>query len=334
MRTAPAPTMIEMFSGAGLLSYAFTMEGFEPIQAVELCPHAAESYRRNLGPHIMQADVRKVGPVGPCDIITAGPPCQGFSTLGKRQLDDPRNLLSFEVAKWAELTDASVVVIENVAAFLDSPIWNRLAKRLRRLGYEVEAEVLNAVDFGVPQLRMRSFTIASKLGLPEIAPLRGGCRNVRKAIDGLGCPDAGDDELHRARPLSALAEARIRAIPPGGDKRDIMRRHPELAPRSWWKVHNEATDVWGRMEWDEPANTLRTAFINPSKGRYIHPTENRMITLREAARIHSIPDHWRFCGPDSYIARQIGNSVPPRMGRAVARAVAALFTRQASRRAA
>ncbi|MBX3738975.1 MAG: DNA cytosine methyltransferase [Candidatus Didemnitutus sp.] len=326
--------MIEMFSGAGLLSYAFTMEGFEPIQAVELCPHAADTYRRNLGPHVVQADIRNVDPVGPCDIITAGPPCQGFSTLGKRQQNDPRNFLSFEVAKWAELTGASVVVIENVAAFLDSPIWERLARRLRRLGYQVDAQVLNAVDFGVPQLRTRSFTIASKLGLPEITPLRGGCRTVRRAIDGLGSPAAGNDHLHRARPLSPLAEARIRAIPPGGDKRDIMKRRPELAPRSWWNVHSEATDVWGRMELDAPANTLRTAFINPSKGRYIHPTADRMITLREAARIHSIPDHWQFCGPDSYIARQIGNSVPPRMGRAVARAVAALFSRQTSRRAA
>jgi len=317
--------MIDMFAGAGLFSHAFAEEGFEPIQAVELCRHACETYRLNLGDHVVQADIRDVEPVGPCDIIVAGPPCQGFSTLGKRQLRDPRNLLSFEVVKWAELTGAKVVVIENVAAFLESPIWTELEGRFKALGYAVSARVLDATKFGVPQLRMRSFTIASKIGGPEISPLRGGLRTVREAFEGLEEPRATDDHLHRVRDLSPLALRRIRSVPPGGDKRDIMRRHPDLVPKSWWAVHCEATDVWGRMGWDAPANTLRTAFINPSKGRYLHPVKDRVITMREAARLHTIPDRWKFSGYDSYIARQIGNSVPPRMGRAVARAVAKLF---------
>jgi DNA (cytosine-5)-methyltransferase 1 len=316
--------MIDMFAGAGLFSHAFAEEGFEPIQAVEMCRHACETYRLNLGDHVVQADIRNVEPVGPCDIIVAGPPCQGFSTLGKRQLRDPRNLLSFEVVKWADLTDAKVVVIENVAAFLESPIWTELERRFRELGYDVSARVLDATKFGVPQLRMRSFTIASKIGTPAILSLRGGVRTVREAFDGLAEPMA-DDHLHRVRDLSPLALQRIRSVPPGGDKRDIMRQHPDLVPESWWAVHCEATDVWGRMDWDAPANTLRTAFINPSKGRYIHPVEDRVITLREAARLHTIPDYWKFSGFDSYISMQIGNSVPPRMGRAVARAVAKLF---------
>ena len=115
--------------------------------------------------------------------------------------------------------------------------------------------------------------------------------------------------------------ARMRVIPPGGDKRDVMRAAPELAPPSWWKIRGEATDVWGRMLWDEPCNTLRTALLNASKGRYIHPEQDRVITLREAARLHSVRDDWRFAGTPYQVARQIGNGVPPALGRVVARAV-------------
>jgi DNA (cytosine-5)-methyltransferase 1 len=79
------------------------------------------------------------------------------------------------------------------------------------------------------------------------------------------------------------------------------------------------------MKWEEPSNTIRTSFINPSKGRYLHPKENRVITLREGARLHTIPDSWAFEGTDSAISRQIGNSVPPLLGKIVADSVAALF---------
>lgn len=319
-------TVTEMFAGAGLFGYAFRSAGFELVDAIELCPSACATYRRNLGDGIVLGDVRKSRPAGRCDVIIAGPPCQGFSTLGKRRLDDPRNLLSYEVVDWARHARPSVIVIENVAAFLESPVWPRLCRRLRRLGYDVSAMVLDATDFGVPQLRRRSFTVASRIGLPRVRPLsRAGFRTVREALAGLPEPAEGGEGMHRTRPLSRLARARIRAIPEGGDKRDIMRRAPHLVPASWWEVPNEATDVWGRMEWDRPANTLRTAFINPSKGRYIHPRSHRVITFREAARLHTIPDHWEFCGNDSSIARQIGNSVPPLLGKAVADSIMRLF---------
>jgi DNA (cytosine-5)-methyltransferase 1 len=113
----------------------------------------------------------------------------------------------------------------------------------------------------------------------------------------------------------------MRVIRPGGDKRDVMRYAPELTPPSWWRLRCQVTDAWGRMEWDRPSNTIRTALQNPSKGRYIHPEQHRVISLREAARLHTIPDGWRFAGSPKQVARQIGNSVPPSLGRAVARAV-------------
>jgi DNA (cytosine-5)-methyltransferase 1 len=217
----------------------------------------------------------------------------------------------------------AIVVIENVAAFLHSPVWKLVKRRFERSGYEVWAGTFNAVDYGTPQLRMRSFTFASRVGMPVVRPpTRPLAATVREAWDGLSRKPDGRNQHYAPRP-SPLALSRMRVIPPGGDKRDVMRRAPRLAPRSWWSLDCQVTDVWGRMEWDKPSNTLRTALQNPSKGRYIHPEQHRVISLREAARLQAIPDSWHFDGLPYPIASQIGNSVPPTLGRAVARAVRA-----------
>lgn len=317
------PSVIELFSGAGLFSLAFLQEGFDIRHSVEMSPVAAATYARNIGPHVWVGDVRRSKPQGRCDVLLAGPPCQGFSTLGKRDPRDPRNLLALEVHRWAVALRPSVVVIENVAAFLRSDVWQLLRRRFERSGYEVWAGEFDAQDFGTPQIRRRSFTFASRIGIPRVAmPVRRRLASVRDAWDGLASIPDGKNH-HVAPNPSPLALARMKVIPPGGDKRDVMRRSPRLAPPSWFSLNCQVTDVWGRMEWDQPSNTLRTALQNPSKGRYIHPEQHRVISLREAARLQAIPDSWQFDGLPYPIARQIGNSVPPTMGRAVARGVAA-----------
>lgn len=318
-------SVIDLFAGAGLFSAAFAREGFEILQAVEIDPAAIETYRRNVGDHVQQMDVRVGTPACSCDVIIAGPPCQGFSTLGKRDEDDPRNALSLEVLRWAEAAKPAIVVIENVAAFLDHPVWNELRRGFEKLGFGVSAHVLNAYDYGVPQLRARSFTIASRAKLPEIAPVEGRfVRTVREAFVGLSSIPDGHNN-HFAPTPSAIALSRMRVIPPGGDKRDVLEHAPDLAPPSWHSTRYQATDAWGRMLWDRPCNTLRTALQNASKGRYIHPDQNRVISLREACRLHSIWDDWSFAGYSTHIARQIGNSVPPRLGQSVASAVRAVL---------
>jgi len=257
--------------------------------------------------------------------LVAGPPCQGFSTLGKRDRNDPRSFLSVYVARWAKILQPKVIVIENVAAFLNAPVWKYLADCFDKMGYSVTARVFDAVDFGSPQKRLRSFTIASRIGDPVIRRVvRRFPKNVREAWQGL--PERPDHRnWHYAPTPSALALARMLVIPEGGDKRDIMRRAPHLVPPSWWNVSGEITDVWGRMEWDKPSNTIRTVFINPSKGRYIHPEQNRVISLREGARLQGVPDSWDFVGVPYQVSRQIGNSVPLPLGRAIARGVYELF---------
>lgn len=322
-RSTSAPTVVDLFAGAGLFSYAFAREGFRIIRAIELNTLAAQTYAANLGDHIEQADVVAATPAGRCDVLVAGPPCQGFSTLGSRQADDPRNLLSRQVVRFARAMRPTVVVIENVPAFLHTDVWRRVAMALRRIKYVVASFVLDAADFGVPQLRIRSFTVASLGALPDIAPGRSRRRTVREAFDGLS-PRPDGRNFHYSPSPSPIALARMRVIPAGGDKRDVLLRAPHLAPRSWItmaRTKAQATDVWGRMEWDAPSNTLRTALLNASKGRYIHPNQHRVISLREAARLQTIPDGWTFKGEPYPVARQIGNSVPPLLGRAIARSV-------------
>jgi DNA (cytosine-5)-methyltransferase 1 len=246
--------------------------------------------------------------------------------LGKRSSTDERNLLALTILPWAAVLRPKVVVVENVAVFADSGVAGKLRLGLERYGYRVEAHVIDAQVFGVPQRRLRSFMIGSKCSASE-ARLKTKCSrpvSVREAWAGL--PQVPNNKNHHYAPTpSALALARMRVIPPGGDKRDVMSRAPRLSPPSWFKTPGEITDVWGRLEWDEPSNTLRTCLLNPSKGRYIHPEQNRVMSLREAARLHSIPDFWEFFGKPTQIARQIGNSVPPLMGRAVARKVVGLL---------
>ena len=317
--------VVDLFSGAGLLSSAFVAEGFRVTLAIEQNRVAAETYRANLGDHIQVGDITKLGPAGTCDVLIAGPPCQGFSTLGKRDKSDPRNKLSLIVGTWAEALLPKIVVVENVPTFLGSRYWIKLKKKFELLGYETSTTVLNAVDYGLPQIRRRCFAFASRVGTPEIElPKSTPHLTVRQAWEGLPEIPTGQNS-HVARVPSKIALARMKVIPLGGDKRDVLRIAPQLAPPSWWKIIGEATDVWGRMLWNEPCNTLRTALLNASKGRYIHPEQNRVITLREAARLHGIRDDWQFSGTPYQVARQIGNGVPPTLGRVVARAVRGCF---------
>lgn len=314
-----SPKFTDLFSGAGLFASSFVHEGFEFVDGVELDSTAIKTHHRNLGHVGRCGDVRQLEPIRDSDVIIAGPPCQGYSTLGKRDLADPRNALSMQVVRWASLIRPKIIVIENVPQFVMSLQFVTVAARLERMGYEIAHQILNASDFGVAQTRTRSFTFATLGKMPRVQEPKNG-KTVRQAFAGLAPVPDGINNHYAPKP-SELALERIRLIPAGGDKRDIMRLAPHLAPPSWWDTPSEATDVWGRMAWDEPANTLRTKFTHPSNGRCLHPEQHRVISLREGARLHSVPDSWHFEGSPMSIAKQIGNSVPFNLGCAVARAV-------------
>ncbi len=310
----------DLFSGAGLFGQAFRDGGAELVFAIEMDPHAAASYARNVAPHVQVGAVEQLSPPRKVDVLVAGPPCQGFSTLGRRDPKDVRNRLCLEIPRWASSAQAQVVVVENVPPFLQAPQWRTMARNLRKLGFDITTWELDAADFGVPQHRRRSFTIASRIGLPA-APQP----TSRVASGTIFADIASGDPMHIWPEHSELASARMRHLPSDGDRRDLMRLAPALCPPSWYRIGCQATDVWGRINPNIPANTLRCDFQNPSKGRYIHPEHNRMISLREGARLQQIPDSWVLEGHRTAITRQIGNGVPLGLGRAVARQVLELF---------
>lgn len=320
MRIMSEFCFIDMFSGAGLFSAGFVAERFIPSLAIDLSREAVASYNLNLAPVAVAGSVVDYIDIPQADVLIAGPPCQGFSTLGRQDPLDVRNSLALEVPRWAAASGAKIVVIENVPPFLSSPQWNTLAEELACLGYAVGTWTLDAHHHGAAQLRRRAFTIASLIG-PIAPPAPSPERPTAGSV--LAMPVRPNDPLHTWPTPQGIAARRIKLIPAKGDKRDIMRIAPELCPPSWAKVGCQATDVWGRVDPEQPVNTIRCTFQNPSKGRYLHPTENRTLSLREGARLQGVPDDWTFVGKPYPVARQIGNGVPVQLSRAVARQVAA-----------
>lgn len=312
-----APVAIDLFAGAGFLSAAIKDAGFKMSLAVERDPIAATTYRRNVGDHVVVGDIRGIDPQGRCDILAAGPPCQGFSTLNRNRHNDERRLLALEVLPWVKACEPKIVLIENVAAFAASDACREIVAELTNLGYEIQSAILDAAEFGVPQHRKRFFLIGSRIGQPQWPEPCSRRTTVREAWDGLSVEPDGLN-AHIAPKPSALALERMQVIPTNGDRRSVVRNAPHLAPPSWFRLGCDVTDVWGRLAWDRPSNTLRTCLQNPSKGRYIHPESHRVMTLREAARLQTIGDDWQFAGVPAQVARQIGNGVPYLLGKQIA----------------
>lgn len=317
------PTFIDLFAGAGLLSAGMMRAGFTPSLAVEVADEAVASYRRNVADCIVKGSVSGAWKVPRADVVVAGPPCQGFSTLGRRDPSDRRNALSLAVLPWVKAAKPQVVVVENVPPFIASRQWSALRAGLVDLGFQIAVWELEASEFGTPQCRRRAFTIASRR--KQIEPPRPRHRVV-SAGDVLFDPKRPlrqDDPMHIWPQPKGIAAERIKLVPPNGDKRDIVARAPALCPPSWFRIGCQATDAWGRLDPDQPANTIRCTFQNPSKGRYLHPEADRVLSLREGARLQGVPDDWIFEGRPYPVARQIGNGVPVPLATAVARRVAA-----------
>jgi DNA (cytosine-5)-methyltransferase 1 len=251
------PTFIDLFAGAGLFSGGMVRSGFRPVLAVDVAAEAVSTYNINLPPVAEARSVHDRRSVPQADVLIAGPPCQGFSTLGRMDPTDVRNELCLSIPAWAKASKASIVVVENVPRFLRSDHWKRMTDSLRRQGYEIDAWELEAADFGVPQLRRRTFTIASRVGKIVQPKRRQSLFSSRSAFEGLPRRESHKDPLHTWPKPVGVAADRIALIPPLGDKRDIMKLAPELCPPSWFSVGCNATDVWGRMDPDAPANTLR-----------------------------------------------------------------------------
>jgi DNA (cytosine-5)-methyltransferase 1 len=323
--------LIDLFAGIGGMTCGFVQarRGFEPVFAVELEETAAEIYRVNFGGHIHEGDIADVTHFPDADVVIGGPPCQGFSPLGRDRDSGSRAALN---SLWRHFVEAlrqaqpDVFVMENVPELLRSQEYAsfRHAVGTAGLGYEIEGDVLVAADYGVPQLRRRAIVIGSRLGAPPWPVATHTAENyvtVREGLGGLPLQPDGRS-WHRPRPnIRPSSIERYKAVPEGGNRFDLARNRPDLLPRCWREKPTGTTDVFGRLWWDRPAFTIRTEFYKPEKGRFLHPSEDRPITHREAARLQTFPDDFLFEGSKIEIARQIGNAVPAKLAKTLAEIV-------------
>ena len=337
-----SPTIIDLFAGAGGMTEGFRRAGFTPIFAVEIDADAAATYRANLGDHVIAEPIERVlsDRLPAADVIIGGPPCQGFSPLGRMSgngTNDKFNGLWREFARVLQHIVPDVFVLENVPQLLRSAEFRDLKLLAEGLDYRVDAEVLNAADFGVPQKRRRAIVIGSRVGPPRFPQgRRENGPHVRDAIAFLQAPlgygealapgrlSKGMDLHFNRRPRPQSIE-RYRLIPPGGSRFDLMSKAPHLTPRCWLEKPNGSTDVFGRLLWDEPSLTIRTEFFKPEKGRYLHPQQHRPISHLEAALLQTFPDDYAWSGSKVSVARQIGNAVPVEFAEAIALSVAEML---------
>lgn len=327
-------TLIDLFSGAGGMTQGFVSTSeFRPILAVDFDQAACETYAANFGAdHVICAPIEQVARFPQADVLIGGPPCQGFSNLGKRDPADPRNQMWRHYFRAVEQSQPRILIMENVPELLRSPEYEMFREHVEALGYAVEARVLNAADYGVPQRRKRAIVIATRDGAPAFPrpthAERGEVgkngfepwRTVREAIGDLALEPTNDDWHLSRNPVPSSLE-RYRTVPEGGNRWDLFRARPDLTPQCWIKKKSGGTDLFGRLWWGRPAFTIRTEFYKPEKGRYLHPEAHRPITHREAMRLQTFPDQFQWRGSRIEVARQIGNAVPCLLANAIAQVV-------------
>lgn len=341
------PTAIDLFAGCGGLTCGLKQAGFDVVGAVELNELAAESYRLNHKEvDLLEGDIRNVGPEtwmadlgleqGELDLLAGCPPCQGFSTLrtrnGSKFNRDERNNLVREMVRLVKVFRPKAILMENVPGLRSKTVFQEFVRELRKLGYMVtNPEIHDVADYGVPQRRKR-LVLAAGLGFDvPFARTARRLRTVREKIEGLKPAGQSGDHWHDLPEIrSELMRRRIAATPKDGGSRsdwplelqwDCHKRVEEKTGTGCFK------DICGRMKWNDAAPTITGGCFNPSKGRFLHPEEDRCITIREAALLQTFPKSYKFAkkAGKQGAALMIGNAIPPefvkRQGKAILKAI-------------
>jgi DNA (cytosine-5)-methyltransferase 1 len=355
------PIGIDLFAGAGGMSLGFEQAGFDIAAAVEIDPIHCATHEYNF-PHtkticasvidLTGAEIRRRSQLGEqeIDVVFGGAPCQGFSLMGKRAFDDPRNQLVFHYVRIVKELSPKYCVFENVKGLTlgqHAQFLEELIMALDNAGYEVlhPYQVLNAADYGVPQDRRRLFLVGTRKGLklPQYPAINLHRTTVWEAIGDL--PNADDfaalshtDAVPAIWTTTSSYGKKLRGLELDPDDYGYQRKfdpnlltcsphtkHTQLSQDRFAATLPGKTDTISRFRKLEPTglcNTLR-AGTDSARGahtspRPIHPVFPRVITVREAARLHSYPDWFRLHATKWHGGRQIGNSVPPLLARAVA----------------
>ena len=344
------PKVIDLFAGVGGLSLGFEMRGFEVVLANEYDTSIAAAYQENhrttkmIVGDITSLDLQRTfgGYNGQTDVVIGGPPCQGFSQKGQRKtIHDARNFLFKYYVEVVKLVEPKYFVMENVPNLLTAEngyFYREIEELFQSMGYCLERGVLNASDYGVPQNRRRAVIIGKKGGkAPGLPKAKNVSVTIWDAISDLAYLESGegsevqqyknepqneyqkllrrDSETlynHVATRHSPLALERLAMIPPNSGKEVLPKEHLTKSIYS---------GTWTRMRKDEISVTITTRFDTPSSGKFTHPYLDRAITVREAARIQSFPDRFRFIGNKGSQMKQVGNAVPPLLAAAIAEVI-------------
>jgi DNA (cytosine-5)-methyltransferase 1 len=363
--------VIDLFAGVGGLSYGFAhSDSFEIVAANEILSPMARAYSINHpGVAVYNIDIAEFGSQqlrddlglepGEIDIVVGGPPCQAYSTVGKRLINDPRGKLFQEYFRILQEIRPKLFIFENVKGLLSMQGGELLATIIdlfRSLGYQVEYKLLNAADFGAPQIRERVIIVgtlepekfaypAPTHASPDSPLIEAGLAphiTIGEAIGDLPLIRTGEEATYYASDPQNEYQSLMRAgapalledhsapnnsshlvrimeiLPEGGGPEDLP---PELKPRSGFK------NTYSRLWWDRPSTTVTRNLSTPSSSRCIHPLAPRPLTTREGARLQGFPDNYKFFGTRSDRNLQIGNAVPVPLSEALAGAVEEYFSR-------
>lgn len=335
--------VVDLFCGAGGLSLGLQQAGWRAVRAIDHDAAAVETYRRNLGDHVVRAEIDAATDLPLADLFSGGPPCQGFSSAGQRRTGDHRNTLVSVFAQLVVRHRPRAFLFENVEGFLTGEDGQRVLDLLLptiAAGYRVHLRKVNVANFGVPQHRKRVIAIGglgwtpsmpepthSAFGAPgAVLAARHLPRTptLAKALEGLGPPTMEPPGLPQGHFHAALPEddhRRVHALQPGQTMRDLPEElwHDSYRRRAFRRVMDGTpTERRGgapaglrRLRPDEPGKAITSG----ARTEFVHPEEDRYLTLRECARIQSFPDDFEFAGGVADQAVLIGNAVPPAFAR-------------------
>ena len=355
-------TIIDLFSGAGGLSYGFAAQReFHIIAANEVDKDIARAYTLN-HPHVdmLQGDIAdlnnelllNIAKNQPVDLIRGGPPCQSYSTLGKRQMDDRANLF-LQYKRVLEILKPQAFVFENVVGILSMDkgrLFQTVQQEFKTLGYQIKYQVLNAVNFGVPQYRERVILVGFyqsnpfvyptsthgegklpyvtlKDAIGDLPPIASGQQNNQYL-----CPPYNEflnfvrqnnttTLTEHASPKNGEHLIKIMQALKDGQGKDSLP--PNLRPKSGYG------NTYAKLWWNRPATTITRNFACPSSSRCIHPRDSRALSIREGARLQSFPDNYQFFGSQGTKRLEIGNAVPPLLSIAIAKSMISALNKKA-----
>ena len=327
---------IDLFCGCGGLSLGLRRAGFKVVSAVDNDSLSVATYRKNhRSTYLIEKDIQSVTPralmnqlnlnPGDLDLLAGCPPCQGFSQLrtfnGGRCVNEPMNDLVFEFMRFVKYFEPKTIMMENVPGLLADSRMEKIKKELDFLHYKYNSDIFNAWDYGVPQRRNRMILMGARETCPPFAPPVNRRLTVSGAIQKLPAPEYSDDPTHnyivrRTERVNSI----IRRIPKDGGSRNDLPIEDQLVCHQNFEGFR---DIYGRMAWRRPAPTITGGCINPSKGRYLHPEENRAITVREASRLQGFPRTYKFdmSRGRHAAALLVGNAFPPKFAEHHARSI-------------